>query len=70
MILKNQDQKIAAFGSSYRLPTPIQYIVREPFMPTSANICDAPIAHKAEGSDPYAWLQERDTDAVLDYLKA
>jgi oligopeptidase B len=39
-------------------------------MPTSAHLCDAPIAHKAEGSDPYAWLQERDTDAVLDYLKA
>ena len=39
-------------------------------MPLSANIHDAPIAHKAEGSDPYAWLQERDTEAVLDYLKA
>ncbi|MDD0998763.1 S9 family peptidase [Pseudomonas sp. TNT2022 ID1044] len=39
-------------------------------MSISANICDAPIAHKAEGSDPYAWLQERDTEAVLDYLKA
>jgi oligopeptidase B len=39
-------------------------------MPLSANTCDAPIAHKADGSDPYAWLQERDTDAVLDYLKA
>ncbi|MEE4618668.1 S9 family peptidase [Pseudomonas alliivorans] len=30
----------------------------------------APIARKAEGSDPYAWLQNRDTDEVLDYLKA
>ena len=39
-------------------------------MPLSATLYDAPVAHKAEGSDPYAWLQERDTDAVLDYLKA
>ena len=39
-------------------------------MPQSANITSAPIAHKADGPDPYAWLQERDTDAVLDYLKA
>ncbi|WP_223511416.1 S9 family peptidase [Pseudomonas sp. GL-B-19] len=39
-------------------------------MPLSANVSTAPIAHKAEGDDPYAWLQERDTDAVLDYLKA
>ena len=39
-------------------------------MPLSATLCDAPIAHKTEGSDPYAWLQERDTEAVLDYLKA
>lgn len=30
----------------------------------------APIARKAEGSDPYAWLQNRDTEEVLDYLKA
>ncbi len=30
----------------------------------------APIARKADGSDPYAWLQKRDTDEVLDYLKA
>ena len=29
-----------------------------------------PIARRADGNDPYAWLQERDTDAVLDYLKA
>ncbi|MFJ3154101.1 S9 family peptidase [Pseudomonas protegens] len=39
-------------------------------MPLTANDSSAPIAHKAEGADPYAWLQERDTDAVLDYLKA
>jgi oligopeptidase B len=39
-------------------------------MPLSANVTSAPIAHKADGCDPYAWLQERDTDAVLDYLKA
>jgi oligopeptidase B len=39
-------------------------------MPLSANVTSAPLAHKAEGADPYAWLQERDSDAVLDYLKA
>jgi len=39
-------------------------------MPLPANDNSAPIAHKADGADPYAWLQERDTDAVLDYLKA
>ncbi len=39
-------------------------------MPQSANASSAPIAHKAPGADPYAWLQERDTNAVLDYLKA
>ncbi|MEG0065842.1 MAG: S9 family peptidase [Pseudomonas sp.] len=39
-------------------------------MPQSANVISAPIARKAAGADPYAWLQERDTDAVLDYLKA
>ncbi|WP_397443737.1 S9 family peptidase [Pseudomonas chlororaphis] len=39
-------------------------------MPVSAHVTSAPIARKAEGPDPYAWLQERDTDAVLDYLKA
>ncbi|SDY77920.1 S9 family peptidase [Pseudomonas sp. NFIX28] len=39
-------------------------------MPVSAPVTSAPIARKAEGPDPYAWLQERDTDAVLDYLKA
>ena len=50
--------------------TLIPYIVREPSMPQSANVISAPIARKAAGADPYAWLQERDTDAVLDYLKA
>ena len=35
--------------------------------PASAN---APVARKADGRDPYAWLQNRDTDEVLDYLKA
>ncbi|RRV08029.1 S9 family peptidase [Pseudomonas sp. v388] len=30
----------------------------------------APIARQAQGSDPYAWLQNRDSDEVLDYLKA
>ncbi|WP_434569466.1 S9 family peptidase [Pseudomonas sp. Z3-8] len=39
-------------------------------MPLSAHVPDAPIARKAPGVDPYAWLQERDTDAVLEYLKA
>lgn len=39
-------------------------------MPLSDNTRAAPIAHQAEGSDPYAWLQERDTPAVFDYLKA
>ncbi|MFJ2280462.1 S9 family peptidase [Pseudomonas sp. NPDC087803] len=39
-------------------------------MPESAHVIRAPIAHQAAGADPYAWLQERDTDAVLDYLKA
>jgi len=39
-------------------------------MPESAHVIRAPIARKAAGADPYAWLQERDTDAVLDYLKA
>ncbi len=58
--------KTALFSTKPYIP----YIVREPSMSISAIICDAPIAHKAEGSDPYAWLQERDTEAVLDYLKA
>ncbi len=50
--------------------TIITNTVREPSMPESAHVIRAPIAHKAAGADPYAWLQERDTDAVLDYLKA
>jgi oligopeptidase B len=29
-----------------------------------------PIARRAPGPDPYAWLQNRDSDEVLDYLKA
>jgi oligopeptidase B len=39
-------------------------------MPLSAPVLNAPIAHRDPGVDPYAWLQERDTGAVLDYLKA
>ncbi|SDY26192.1 S9 family peptidase [Pseudomonas sp. NFACC08-1] len=39
-------------------------------MSLSAHVSNAPIARKDPGVDPYAWLQERDTDAVLDYLKA
>jgi len=39
-------------------------------MPLSAPAPRAPIARKADGADPYAWLQERDSDEVLDYLKA
>ncbi|MGC5700135.1 S9 family peptidase [Pseudomonas sp. NFXW11] len=39
-------------------------------MPLPAHDTSAPLAHKAAGADPYAWLQERDSDAVLDYLKA
>ncbi|VVN94107.1 S9 family peptidase [Pseudomonas fluorescens] len=39
-------------------------------MPLSANVLAAPIAHKADGADPYAWLQDRDSKPVLDYLKA
>jgi oligopeptidase B len=31
---------------------------------------NAPIARMAPGPDPYAWLQNRDSDEVLDYLKA
>ena len=29
-----------------------------------------PIARRDAGSDPYAWLEERDAPEVLDYLKA
>jgi oligopeptidase B len=39
-------------------------------MPLSNTPLSAPIARKADGADPYAWLQNRDTDEVLDYLKA
>ncbi len=39
-------------------------------MPHSAHVPSAPIARQAAGDDPYAWLQERDTAPVLDYLKA
>lgn len=39
-------------------------------MPQSAHVPSAPIARQAAGDDPYAWLQERDTVPVLDYLKA
>ena len=39
-------------------------------MPLSNASISAPIARKADGADPYAWLQNRDTDEVLDYLKA
>ncbi len=36
-------------------------------MPTAQH---APVARPAPGNDPYAWLQERDSTEVLDYLKA
>ena len=39
-------------------------------MPSSNSTSSAPLARKADGADPYAWLQNRDTDEVLDYLKA
>ncbi|AMB85416.1 peptidase S9 [Pseudomonas agarici] len=39
-------------------------------MPRKATASSAPIAPTGPGSDPYAWLQERDSEAVLDYLKA
>ena len=39
-------------------------------MPVSSSVLAAPVAHKADGPDPYAWLQERDSAPVLDYLKA
>ena len=39
-------------------------------MPSSDIKSRAPLARKADGADPYAWLQNRDTDEVLDYLKA
>lgn len=39
-------------------------------MPTVSHVSNAPVAHKAAGSDPYAWLQERDTPEVMAYLEA
>jgi len=39
-------------------------------MPSSKTPSSAPVARKADGADPYAWLQNRDTAEVLDYLKA
>jgi oligopeptidase B len=39
-------------------------------MPAITPVTRAPVARKAAGADPYAWLQNRDTDEVLDYLKA
>lgn len=39
-------------------------------MPTVPPVSNAPVAHKAAGSDPYAWLQERDTPEVMAYLEA
>ena len=39
-------------------------------MPPSTHAAGAPIARQDSGQDPYAWLQERDSSEVLDYLKA
>ncbi|MEG0859298.1 MAG: S9 family peptidase [Pseudomonas sp.] len=39
-------------------------------MSADATAPRAPIARKAEGADPYAWLQERDSAEVIDYLNA
>ncbi|UVJ45251.1 S9 family peptidase [Pseudomonas sp. LS1212] len=39
-------------------------------MSSTATASSAPIAHLADGADPYAWLQARDSNEVLDYLKA
>ncbi|MDD0972944.1 S9 family peptidase [Pseudomonas fontis] len=39
-------------------------------MSATANAPRAPIARQDAGSDPYAWLQERDAPEVMDYLKA
>ncbi|MEE1867322.1 S9 family peptidase [Pseudomonas auratipiscis] len=39
-------------------------------MSADATASHAPIARKAEGADPYAWLQERDSTEVIDYLNA
>ncbi len=39
-------------------------------MSSPVNAPSAPIARLAAGADPYAWLQVRDEEEVLDYLKA
>ncbi|MDN7139320.1 S9 family peptidase [Pseudomonas sp. JQ170] len=39
-------------------------------MSADATAPRAPIARKAEGADPYAWLQERDSPEVIAYLNA
>jgi oligopeptidase B len=39
-------------------------------MSASKALTAAPTARRADGTDPYAWLQNRDSDEVLDYLKA
>ncbi|MNF50612.1 Protease 2 [compost metagenome] len=39
-------------------------------MSSPANAPSAPTARLAAGADPYAWLQARDNEEVLDYLKA
>ena len=39
-------------------------------MPHSAHVPSAPIARQDAGTDPYAWLQARDTPEVLAYLNA
>ncbi|WP_422416937.1 S9 family peptidase [Pseudomonas sp. GZD-222] len=39
-------------------------------MSADATIPRAPIARKTEGADPYAWLQERDSPEVIEYLNA
>lgn len=39
-------------------------------MPSSPALPTPPIARRDPGQDPYAWLQLRDNEDVLDYLKA
>ncbi|MCW2267660.1 S9 family peptidase [Pseudomonas sp. JUb96] len=39
-------------------------------MSADVTVPRAPIARKAEGADPYAWLQERDSPDVIAYLNA
>src|SRR2546426_389208 len=43
---------------------------REPRMSAAANAPQAPIARQDAGTDPYAWLQARETPEVLAYLNA